>query len=179
MDSLLIRPATAADAETVAAIHCESWRDAYANVLDAAYLVGPVEQDRGDLWRGRLGSPVEEQVVLIADLPGTGPVGFICLYRDSDAQWGSLIDNLHVVPRMRGHAIGRQLMRAGTEVLRVGRAAPCGIHLWVFEANTGGRRFYERLGGRVVERCLETELPVPPDTWILRVYWADPANLQA
>lgn len=179
MDGLFIRPATAADAEMVATIHCDSWRNAYSNVLDAAYLAGPVEQDRRDLWRSRLGNPVAEQVVLVAELPGADLVGFICLYRDSDAQWGSLIDNLHVVPHLRGHAIGRQLMRAGADFLRDGKAAPCGIHLWVFEANTGGRRFYERLGGRVVERCLETELPVPPDTWILRVYWADPANMQA
>lgn len=176
MNPIRIRPATAADAQHIAAIHCESWRDIYADVLDPGFLAGPIEQDRHDLWQGRLIAPLPEQAVLVADEPGTGPVGFICLYRDHDARWGSLIDNLHVVPRLRGQAIGQQLMRAGAQALLADKAR-AGVHLWVFEANTAGRRFYARMGGREVERCLETELPVPRETHILRVFWADAQDL--
>jgi hypothetical protein len=48
-----------------------------------------------------------------------------------------------------------------------------------FEANVAGLRFYERLGGAVVERCLEEELPAPPETYILRVFWSDLAAMIA
>jgi len=176
MEPLAIRPATPDDALRLAAIHCESWRDAYAGVLDPAYLAGPIEQERRDLWQERFASPSLAQCVLVAELPGTGPVGFICLYRNQDPEWGSLIDNLHVVPSLRGQSIGRHLMRAGAQAMLASAASP-GIHLWVFEANIAGRRFYERLGGRVVERYLETELPTPPETYILRVFWEDLAAL--
>src|SRR5689334_8702388 len=50
----IIRPATEADAATVAAIHVASWRDAYADILTADYLNGPIEADRLALWSQRL-----------------------------------------------------------------------------------------------------------------------------
>lgn len=178
MTKLAIRPATAADALPIAAIHCASWREVYVGVLDTAFLAGPIEQERRDVWLDRLNHPSPEQCVLVAELPGTGPVGFICLYRDQDARWGSLIDNIHVIPGLRGKAVGRSLMRAGAEALRASRAGP-GVHLWVFEANVAARVFYERLGGREVERCPETEMPTPPDTFIQRVFWPDVGALIA
>lgn len=181
MKPLSIRPATAADALAIAAIHCENWRDVYANVLDPAYLAGPIEAERRALWLNRLHNPSPDQLVLVAEQPGAlpsaGPAGFICLYRDHDARWGSLIDNLHVARGLRGQAVGQQLMRAGANALQAGTAAP-GLHLWVFEDNPAARRFYERLGGREVERCLETELPAPPETYILRMFWPDTSALK-
>lgn len=178
MEPITIRPATAADALRIASIHCENWRDIYADVLDPAYLAGEIEQERRNLWLERFATPSPEQCVLVADQPGQGLAGFICLYRDQDARWGTLIDNLHVAPGLRGQAIGQRLMRAGAQFMRDSKAAS-GIHLWVFEANTAGLRFYERLGGQIVERCLETELPAPPETYILRVFWPDLAALMA
>ncbi|MEI6641278.1 MAG: GNAT family N-acetyltransferase [Novosphingobium sp.] len=178
MEPITIRSATAADALRIASIHCENWRDIYADVLDPDYLAGPIEQERRELWLDRLTNPSPAQSVLVADMPGAGPVGFICLYRDQDPRWGSLIDNLHVAPGLRGQAIGKHLMRAGAQAM-LDVEAGAGVHLWVFEANTAGLRFYERLGGSVVERCLETELPAPPETYILRVFWSDLAALTA
>jgi len=178
MEPITIRPATATDALRIAAIHCENWRDIYADVLDPAYLAGPIEQERRDLWQARFANPSPAQCVLVADQPGTGLMGFICLFRDQDPRWGSLVDNLHVAPGQRGRAIGQQLMHAGAQAMLDQGAAP-GLHLWVFEANVAGLRFYERLGGAVVERCLEEELPAPPETYILRVFWPDLAALTA
>ena len=48
-----LRDAGMADSGTIAAIHCASWRSAYAGVLERSFLDGPIEQDRAELWHDR------------------------------------------------------------------------------------------------------------------------------
>jgi ribosomal protein S18 acetylase RimI-like enzyme len=169
MSNVSIRSGTIDDALAIAAIHCASWRDAYANVLDATFLDGPIEYDRAALWTRRLSNPINGQSVLIAyDATGKS-IGFVCAYRDMDVEWGSLIDNLHVLPGLRGKNIGRQLMLATAQSL-ANENAGSKTHLWVFEANVRGLGFYERLGGKVVERSF-SQIPAANGAPILRVYW--------
>ena len=108
---MAIRMAVAGDASRVAALHCASWRDAYANVLERAYLEGPIEADRRAFWSGRFAEPDPARTVFVADAPGESLVGFVRIQQDVDAEWGSLIDNLHVAPALRGEGVGAQLMR--------------------------------------------------------------------
>lgn len=60
------------------------------------------------------------------------------------------------------------------------RLASChpgtGIHLWVFEANKAGLRFYERLGGKVVERDT-SRIPAARGAAVLCLHWPDPHRL--
>lgn len=51
-----------------------------------------------------------------------------------------------------------------------------GIHLWVFEANEAGLRFYERLGGKIVERD-SSRIPAARGATVLRLHWPDPYRL--
>ena len=72
--------------------------------------------------------------------------GFACAFLEADPEWGCLLDNLHVVPELKGKGLGTQLMTAVAE--RVWRSNPYGrLHLWAYEQNLAARRFYERLGG--------------------------------
>ena len=80
--------------------------------------------------------------------------GFACAYLEADPEWGCLLDNLHVVPDLKGKGLGRQLMTAVAE--QVWRSNPHGrLHLWAYEQNLAARRFYERLGGAVTLRHAE------------------------
>lgn len=169
----VIRHASAADADRIAALHCESWRDAYAQVLDPAFLAGPIEADRRALWAERLGAPASSQTVLLAEMPEHEAAGFICFFRDSDPRWGTLIDNLHVHPALRGHGIGDRLIRAAVASLAPDRP----FHLWVFEANAAGIRFYQRLGGAIVERGID-DMPAARGAPHLRIAWPDAASLR-
>ncbi len=169
MPELRLRPATAADAPAIAALHTASWRDAYAAILDPAFLAGPIEADRHAVWDGRLRDPAPGQIVQVAESEGGEVVGFICAFRDADPQWGSLIDNLHAAPRMRGQGVGAKLLTAAASLL-ADAGATGGVHLWVFEANTAGLRFYERQGGRVVGRTTGRMAAAPGQT-SLRVHW--------
>jgi ribosomal protein S18 acetylase RimI-like enzyme len=166
---IAIRPARVSDAATIAAIHVASWRDAYANILAPEFLSGRIEEDRLALWSQRLRDPSPAQLVNVAfDLTGRA-LAFVCSYCDLDPVWGSLLDNLHVLPPARGQGIGERLFRTAVTQLSERRSS-LGLHLWVFEANVAGLRFYRRLGGQVVERE-RSGIPAAGGKVVLRVHW--------
>jgi len=155
--NLVIRPATETDVAAIAAIHVASWRDAYVDILAAEYLNGPIEADRLAIWSERLREHSPSQLVDIACDPAGNAVGFVCGFRDFEPPWGSLIDNLHVLPGVRSQGLGERLLRGAAR--RLAATGPdSGLHLWVFEANVAAIRFYKRLGGSVVERD-SSEMP--------------------
>jgi ribosomal protein S18 acetylase RimI-like enzyme len=165
----LIRPATELDAASIAAIHTASWRDAYADILAPEFLSGGIERDRLAVWSERLCNPAPSQLVEVA-LDSTGhALAFICAYCDFDPRWGSLVDNLHVLPQSRGQGFGAQLFRGLVSQISA-RESTSGLHLWVFEANVAGLRFYSRLGGRVVARDV-SRIPAAGGKPILLVHW--------
>ena len=169
MPQLTLRPATAADAPAIAALHTESWRDAYAAILDPAFLAGPIEADRLELWRRRMSAAEAHQLVQVAQDEAGEVVGFICAFHEPQGEWGSHVDNLHVSPKMRGLGVGEQLLRAAAALL-ASRGVDNGLHLWVFEDNRAGLRFYERLGGRVVGQTT-SRMAAAPGRISLRVHW--------
>ncbi|HEY2356360.1 MAG TPA: GNAT family N-acetyltransferase [Phenylobacterium sp.] len=168
MPQLRLRPAVTPDVPAIAALHTASWRDAYAGILDPVFLAGPIEADRLGLWRKRLLDPDPEQLVHVAETEDGEVIGFICAFCNADPQWGSHVDNLHVSPHMRGNNVGEKLLRSAASLLAA-RGAEGGLHLWVFEANTAGLRFYERLGGKVVGQT-ESRMAAATGEISLRVY---------
>ncbi|MCI9882141.1 GNAT family N-acetyltransferase [Methylobacterium goesingense] len=163
------------DAAAIATVHLASWRDAYRSILDPTFLAGPIEEDRHALWSERLSNPPPNLLVEIARGSNRRLVGFIAAYRDFDVRWGSLVDNLHVLPELRGRKIGEHLLRSTARQL-VTQGSCGGLHLWVFEENHNGLRFYQRLGGRVVERDT-SRIPAASGKPILRISWPSLATL--
>lgn len=151
MQTLSFRRATPADAAEIASLHTENWREAYRGILPDAYLKGPIASERLNLWRSRFASPGADRLfVLLAESEGD-LAGFVCLLLDEEPQWGACLDNLHVLPGWRGKGIGRELFGRATRWV-VSTEPGWGMHLWVLEANLDARRFYEALGGELVER---------------------------
>jgi GNAT superfamily N-acetyltransferase len=165
---MLVRPAGPEDAVAVAAIHVASWRDAYASILDPAFLAGPIEQDRLTVWNDRLREPTGSHAVALA-LEEDQPIGFVCVLAEEDPQWGSRVDNLHVMPSLRGRGVGVLLLRWAAAWAAAAYPGS-GLHLWVFEANTGARRFYERLGARTAGREASL-IPSANGKTVLRLHW--------
>jgi ribosomal protein S18 acetylase RimI-like enzyme len=166
---MIIRPATEEDAAPIAAIHAASWRDAYAHILAPELLNGGIEADRLAVWPERFRDPSATQLVNVA-CDSTGLMqAFVCGYCDVDPVWGSLIDNLHVRPQARGQGIGEGLFLNAAAQLSA-RGSSLGLHLWVFEANVAGLRFYRRLGGRVVGKE-KSGVPAAGGKTVLRVHW--------
>jgi ribosomal protein S18 acetylase RimI-like enzyme len=170
------RPIVAADAITVADLHATSWRSAYRGMLRDEYLDADVAGDRRQVWTGRLGAPVDSDFGFIAEAAG-GAVGFVFLCGHADDVWGTLVDNLHVLPGLKGRGIGRRLLEAAA--LETGRRHPREpVHLFVFEANLAARRFYTGIGGREVERMV-VEPPGGGSQMEWRVVWNDTDRLLA
>jgi len=150
MESFQFRRATGVDAEKVAALHTESWRDAYRSIMPDWYLDGPITEERANLWQSRFStSDADRQYILLAESSGK-LVGFVCVLLDEEPRWGACLDNLHVLPGLRGKGIGRRLLAGAAQwVISTDPGLP--IHLWVFEANGAARRFYDALGGEIVD----------------------------
>jgi ribosomal protein S18 acetylase RimI-like enzyme len=175
LGGIVIQPATEADIASIAEIHAASWRDAYGHILAPEFLSGCIDTDRLAVWSQRLRDSRPTQLVKVAFNPTGQAQAFVCGYWDFDPVWGSLVDNLHVRPQARGQGIGEQLFRAVAGELSA-RACSPGLHLWVFEANAAGLRFYERLGGRVVERD-SSKIPAAGGKAVLRVHWSTIAQI--
>jgi GNAT superfamily N-acetyltransferase len=145
---MTIRNAVPPDADAIAQLHASSWQTAYRGILRDEFLDGPLLENRRALWRARLaGEDRADQIVLVADQSGSLQ-GFACVFLDADAEWGSLLDNLHVIPELKGRGLGRQLIAAvAAQVAAYGSCKR--MHLWAYEQNLGARHFYERLGGAV------------------------------
>ena len=119
------RPIVAPDATTIARIHATSWRSAYRGILPDEYLDDDIDADRLTHWRRRLSAPTERDVGVLA-LQDGAPVGFGFAVRDDDERWGSMLDNLHVLPEHKGHGLGRSLMRElVAQLAEAGTAAAC------------------------------------------------------
>lgn len=146
---LSYRRATCVDAQTIAALHIENWRDVYRGILPDRYLDNFIAEERSSLWQARFSSPdADRQYILLAEVHRK-PVGFVCVLLDEEPQWGACLDNLHVLPGLRNKGIGRQLfIRAARWVMATAPGVP--IHLWVFEANGAARRFYDACEGKIV-----------------------------
>ena len=80
---------------------------------------------------------LRESDVIVAEIGGR-MAGFAAL--DAD-----LLGHLYVHPDLQRRGVGDALLA------RVKEMRPAGFRLWVFQRNTGARRFYERRGLRLVE----------------------------
>jgi len=150
MNLLIFRHATGNDAESIASLHTASWRDSYRGILPESYLGGQIVDERSNLWKSRFSSLRPERFLVVLAESAVELVGFACVLLDKDPRWGACLDNLHVLPGWRSQGVGRMLFGRATEwVISAEPGWP--IHLWVFEANFRARRFYDALGGEVVE----------------------------
>ena len=71
-------------------------------------------------------------------------LGFLAIRRSRTDGWETL-EKLYVEPNDQGHGIGTALLDKA-KALR-----PGGLHLWVFQKNTGAIHFYERHGFQLVK----------------------------
>lgn len=173
-DMITYKQATETDSLIIARLHASSWKKHYRGSFDEYYLNHEVDKERIDVWRRRLREHNEKQFVLMA-MHVNRACGFICTYLHHDAQWGSLVDNLHVADEYMGLGIGRKLMYKSAHWV-VERAPSSSLYLWVLSSNERAIHFYEKLNGICSEK-IQKEIPGGGTADLFRYSWPDPKSL--
>jgi GNAT superfamily N-acetyltransferase len=172
---MTIRAAGLADADAIAQLHVHSWQTAYRGILSDEFLQGDLHENRRVLWHTRLSDTHRADQLVLVDEQRGALHGFACAYLEADPEWGCLLDNLHVVPDLKGKGLGRQLMSAVAQ--QVLRSNPHGrLHLWAYEQNLAARRFYEHLGGVNTLRHAEVALD-GTEVNAIRYCWSELSGL--
>jgi ribosomal protein S18 acetylase RimI-like enzyme len=164
------------DADSIAALHADSWRRHYRGAYLDSYLDGDVVSDRQEVWRGRLAQPTTDHFTVVAR-HGDEVLGFAHTIVDEDPPWGSLLENLHVRSGLKRTGIGTHLLSHVAQSLL--RLRPDGsLHLWVLDQNTAAQAFYDARGGRRVETQRRGPFPGGGRAMGHRYHWSDPTRLQ-
>lgn len=145
--SVLIRPATSADAERLALVHVRSWQDAYRGLLPQDYLDALAPEQRVELWHRTLGwSDWPRRGVLVAEDDEVLGFAYLGPSRDAAPVFVGEIRSIYVLPARWGAGVGRRLTTAALASLR---SAGCTeAQLWVLDTNARAIRFYESAGWR-------------------------------
>ena len=156
-----VRKARPADAEAVARIYVESWRDTYPLVLPARLLSSMTVDGQTARWRNAIAIAARESVYVAEDDKGK-VVGMTSMgrARDSGLGYDAEIYTLYVDPLLTGRGIGRALLSGAFAALVERGHTRCVI--WAHAKNPA-RFFYEAMGGKLIAERTTTMLgsPVP------------------
>jgi ribosomal protein S18 acetylase RimI-like enzyme len=144
-----VRTAQFDDFSTIARLHTTSWQTAYVGMLDETYLQHHASTERQAYWQDRFQNPPANQQVLMAEVAGEA-CGFVCAFWQDDPHFGTLIDNLHVLPAYKGQGIGIQLLRFIFREIEK-RFSEEKSYLWVLRDNVAAQQFYEKCGAQKAE----------------------------
>jgi ribosomal protein S18 acetylase RimI-like enzyme len=136
------------EAEAMAALHVQCWREAYGPILPAAILDGIDMAQRRSAWEAHL---AQADSFVLAAFGEDGPCGFVMARRNTDPGLPGAdgqIAALYVLSRHYRQGLGRQLLGAAAGWWRTRGGASLGVN--VLAANVRARAFYESLGARQV-----------------------------
>ncbi|MEX0807242.1 MAG: GNAT family N-acetyltransferase [Dongiaceae bacterium] len=157
-----IRRARVADARAIAQIHVETWRAAYAGILPDRVMLEMSVDSKTAHWRRAIEKQGSHELVLVAEVPLAGLVGFASCARGGPGApvEGGEVQTLYVLPDWQEQGYGRRLLCNCLRTIR--SAAMNGAYAWVLAANHS-RFFYEAMGGQRigerVERLWGVDLP--------------------
>ncbi len=155
----LIRSATPADLPAIAALHLQSWRATYAELLPADYLNDGARAQLAKKW-----AVLPEGTTLVA-MQGNSLAGFVSV----DAANPAYVDALHVADFAQGAGLGPRLL--GAAFARIAKNGISSAYLYIVAGNDGARRFYERLGAVETWRGPDPDYDFPSTA--IRFDWAD------
>jgi ribosomal protein S18 acetylase RimI-like enzyme len=148
--SVALRAPAVDEAEAIARLHIACWREAYAGIVPAEALANADLAERTEKWRRSITDPDSFALVAFA---GAEPVALVLARPASepDAPEGEgAIAALYVRASHYRLKLGSRLMAAAARWWRArgGRT----LRLGVLAENPRAIAFYERMGGRAVER---------------------------
>lgn len=150
---MIIRPATAEDGPTVAAVRLQSWRTTYRGVVPDSYL--DTMDANEPLWC-EIASGEEPGTELCVCEVEARIVGFACFgpARPLQFDFSGELYATYFLREAIGKGYGAAVMLAATNGLK--RLGHDDMILWVLESNGRAQRFYEQFGGVRVENSRQS-----------------------
>jgi GNAT superfamily N-acetyltransferase len=156
-----VRAARPDDAEAIADAHVRGWLTTYRGLVPDEILDGLSVERRAAHWRDTISAETAAQATDGAGEGDAGTAGRTWVIEEAGqvrgfAATGAIRDQpdglstagevfaIYLMPEARGHGLGRALFAHVVDDLRDRGFDP--VVVWVFEANTGARRFYEAAG---------------------------------
>lgn len=146
--SMIIRKAVQEDAEQIAKIHVDSWRETYKGILKDAYLEDLSYEDRESLWK----KAIPQTTVYVAENDKKALVGFASCGKERSGDYADFTGELYTIYLLKkehGKGIGKKLFQQCICELKQN-----GIYSMVafVLADNPARTFYERFGGIELEQ---------------------------
>ncbi|MDA0262323.1 MAG: GNAT family N-acetyltransferase [Proteobacteria bacterium] len=147
-----IRTAVPGDAERIAHVYVDTWRDAYPGMLPDKVLIGLSEPRHTTFWERQIRSA--NDIVLVAEDSQSGVVGFGSAGRIRDRKLGrdGEVYTLYLLADWRNQGIGRALV-VGLFRAMAERGYASAV-IWVL-ADNPSRFFYETMGGQLMAEKVE------------------------
>lgn len=178
---MMIRQASEADLEAIMAIHLKGWLLAYGAFLPQEQIDAMQPEKRRSVWQTYLSAP--ESLILVGGI-GEGIDGFLLggPVKEHEITEGGLfgfdceIYSLHCREEVQGQGLGRALIAAAAGHWRgAGKRA---LVLWAY-ADNQYRRFYERIGGKLVAQGIDDGIPDVAYGWRDLGHLIDTQHVQA
>lgn len=147
---VVIREAASADAAGIARVHINSWQSTYRGIVPEAYLGSLDYSERTVRWKSLLSEPGSANAIYVAEAQQEGVVGFASggPERSGDPIYRGELYAIYVLPEYQRIGLGIRLAEAIVDPLV--RAGLDSMMVWVLADNQPARRFYQRLGGKLL-----------------------------
>ena len=146
---IVIRPASAADAEPIARVRVDSWRETYRGMIPQAYLDAMKLEESRALWEKVLTAGSKAVSICVAE-HGAQIVGFASGNMLAQPKHGfdAELSAVYVRREFQHAGIGRRLV--SETAIALSQLNATGMIVWVIAGNKRARAFYERLGAKLV-----------------------------
>jgi GNAT superfamily N-acetyltransferase len=151
ISSIVIRPARAGDAEAIARVRVDSWRETYRGMIPQAYLDAMKLEESRALWEKVLTAGSNAVSVLVVE-HGADIIGFASGNMLAEPKHGfdAELSAVYVRREFQGAGLGRRLVSQTAIALSRRARGANSLIVWVIAGNKGARAFFERLGAELV-----------------------------
>lgn len=145
-----IRKAESRDAQAIAEVQVESWRTTYKDIVPQKFLDGLSVEDRKKVWE----KVIALHFVFVAENVQERVIGFAAGGEERTKNYPEYTGELYAIyllEHIQGEGLGRQLFNRVVSVLQEQKHSS--MLIWALSENPACR-FYEKMGGREVDRVM-------------------------
>jgi ribosomal protein S18 acetylase RimI-like enzyme len=153
-ENLIIRPAKMSDAEAIALVHVNSWRETYAGIISQEFLNMLSVKEKTQWWESVLSKEQERAFCFVAESSKRGVIGFGNSGPDRHPNRDKQGEHyaLYVLRDEQRKAVGFRLLYAMQRSLVLQGFSDANV--WVLKENVRALAFYKQTGATTV--CEDT-----------------------